>query len=111
MANELRGLAGQLNSVSGSLSKLGIDIEALHITAAAFQAIGGTGQIIAGVIAAKEMYNTARMAEGIAQLAKYGPYALVIGPIALGAGYLMGEYIERAISTDDNGGMRRLAEV
>ena len=109
--SELTSLAGQLNQVSSAMSALGIDMDTLHITAAAFQAIGGSAQVIRGIIAAKEAYNAARMAEGLANIAKWGPYALVIGPMAVAGGYAIGEMIERAINTDDNGGMRRLAEV
>ena len=107
--SELTSLAGQLNSVSSSLSTLGINMSALQRTAAAFQLIGGTGQVIKGLIAAKEAYNTMKAAEGAAHLAKYGPWALGVAAAATAGGIFMGELIERTINTDDGAGMRALA--
>ena len=69
--SDLTSLAGSINKMSSSLSNLGIDVRALQVTGAAFQAIGGSGQIIKGIIAAKQAYNAIRLAEGTAHLAKY----------------------------------------
>ncbi len=108
-AESFNSLAGQLNTVTSSLKTLGIDMTALQTTAAAFQLIGGSGQVIAGIIAAKESYNAVKAAEGTAHLAKYGPYALAVGAVAVAGGYAMGQLIERAVNVPDNGaGMRGL---
>lgn len=106
---ELDALGGQIASIYGSLRTLGIDTQALQVTAAAFQAIGGTAQVVRGLIAAKEAYNAVRLAEGSANLLKYGPAALVVAPLALAGGYAMGEWIERTVDVDDGGaGLRAI---
>lgn len=108
--SDLTSLAGNINKMSSSLQKLGVDIGALQTTAAAFQLIGGTGQIIKGLIAAKQAYNAFRLAEGTAHLAKYTVGAAAIAALAVAGGVAMGVMIEKAISTDDSGaGMRGLA--
>lgn len=107
---DLTSLAGSINKMSTSLAQLGIDMTALQVTAGAFQLIGGSAKIIQGLIAAKTAYNNIRMAEGVAHLAKYGPYAAVIAPLAIAGGAAIGMAIEQAISTTDDGaGMRALA--
>lgn len=112
MANELKGLAKDVNQVSSSLSALGIDMTSFQTTAAAFGLIAGSAQIVSALIAVKQAYNAARLAEGLANVAKWGPYALVVGPLALAGGYAIGEIIERTINTrDDGAGIRALAEV
>ena len=106
----LTSLAGSINKVSTSLAKLGVDVEALTITAGAFQLIGGTGQVIRGIIAAKQAYNAMRLAEGTAHLAKYTVGAGAVAALAIAGGVAMGVMIEQAINTDDSGsGMRSLA--
>ena len=108
--SELTSLAGSINKMSTSLSRLGIDIGALQATGAAFQLIGGSAQIIKGIIAAKQAYNAMRLAEGAAQLAKYTIGAGAVAALAVAGGVAMGVMIERAINTDDSGaGMRALA--
>ena len=107
---DLTSLAGNINKMSSSLSQLGVDIGALQTTAAAFQLIGGTGQVIKGLIAAKEAYNAFRLAEGTAHLAKYTVGAVAIAGLAVAGGVAMGVMIEQAINTQDDGtGMRSLA--
>lgn len=109
-AREAKGFAGDINRISSSLERLGIDATALKVTSAAFQAIGGTGQVIRGIISAKEAYNAYRLAEGTANVAKWGPFAVGVGAAAVAGGILMGEMIERHIRTADDGqGMRGLA--
>jgi len=107
---ELTSLAGSINKMSSSLQQLGVDMGALQVTAAAFQLIGGTGQIIKGLIAAKQAYNAIRLAEGTAHLAKYTVGAGAVAALAVAGGVAMGVMIENAINTDDSGqGMRALA--
>jgi len=100
--SELTSLAGQLNSVTGSLRTLGIDLGALRQTAAAFQLIGGTGQVIKGLIEAKRTLNVAKAAWGAANIAKWGP---ILGPIiaasAIAGGVFIGREIERYAHVDD----------
>lgn len=108
--SDLTSLAGSINKMSSSLSNLGIDVRALQVTGAAFQAIGGTGQIIKGIIAAKQAYNAIRLVEGTAHLAKYTIGAGAVAALAVAGGVAMGVMIENAINTDDSGqGMRNLA--
>ena len=110
MSNDLTSLGRSIGQISASLQSLGVDMEALQITAAAFQLIGGTGQIIKGLIVAKEAYNAIRLAEGTAQLAKYTVGAAAVAAAAIAGGVAMGIMIEQAINTDDSGqGMRNLA--
>lgn len=107
---DVRPLAGKLNSINGALQRLGIDMEALQITAASFQLIGGTGQIIKGLIAAKEAYNSLRLAEGVANLVKYGPLALAVAGGATAGALVMSELIDRYVTVDDSdAGMRMIA--
>jgi len=107
---ELTSLAGSINKMSSSLQKLGVDIGALQTTAAAFQLIGGAGQVIKGLIAAKQAYNAFRLAEGTAHLAKYTVAAGAVAALAVAGGVAIGAMIEQAINTDDSGsGMRGLA--
>ena len=108
--SELTSLAGSINRMSSSLSQLGIDIGALQATGAAFQLIGGSAQIIKGIITAKQAYNAMRLAEGTAHLAKYALAAPAVAALAVAGGVAMGMMIEQAISTTDDGaGMRALA--
>ena len=110
MSNDLRTLASSIDRMSSSLSQLGVDLGALETASAAFQLIGGTGQVIKGIIAAKEAYNAFRLAEGTAQLAKYTVGAAAVAALAVAGGVAMGAMIERAINTTDDGqGMRALA--
>ena len=108
-------LAGKLNSISSSLDQLGFDTGSLQTTVAAFQLIGGTGQVLRGIIAAKEAYNTVRLAEGMAHLAKWGAVSLGVGAVVVGASAVAGaiameELIDRYIRVDDSdGGMRQMA--
>lgn len=124
--SELTSLASGINSATRSLSQLGVDIRALEITGAAFQAIAGTGQIIKGMISAKEAAIAFKAAYGTAHLAKYTVGAGAVAALALAGGIAMGvaiettagvsdngrgvSIIERAVRTDDSGaGMRALA--
>ena len=108
--SELTSLAGQLNSVTSSLRTLGIDLGALRTTAAAFQLIGGTGQVIKGIISAKQAYNTAKAAWGAAHIAKWGPGALAVGGMAVAGGVAMGQLIERYAHVEDNdAGLRMIS--
>ena len=110
MSNDLTSLARSVNRISTSLSQLGVDIGALQTTAAAFELVGGTAQIIRGIIAAKEAVIAFKAAYGTAQLSKYTVGAAAVAAMAVAGGIAMGEMIERAISTTDNGqGMRALA--
>lgn len=104
----LNSLAGQLNSVNTSLHALGIDLGALRTTAAAFQLIGGSAQVIKGLISAKQAYNTVRAAWGAANIAKWGPGALAVGATAVAGGVLMGQMIERHAHVDDSDAGLRL---
>lgn len=105
----VNALAGQISSISGALRTLGIDFNSLQTTAAAFQLIGGSAQILKGIIAAKQAYNAARAAEGIAHLAKYGPYAPAVAVTALSAGLVMGAAIDRVVNVPDtDAGVRAL---
>ena len=106
--SDLNSLAGQLNGVTSSLRTLGIDLGALRTTAAAFQAIGGTAQVIKGIISAKQAYNTAKAAWGAANIAKWGPGAFAVGAMAVAGGVAMGQLIERAVRVDDNDAGLRL---
>jgi len=109
MTNELSSLAGQLNRVNSALSTLGVDLRSLETTAAAFQLIGGTSQIIKGIIAAKTALTAIKAAEGAAHLAKYTIGAGAVAALATAGGVAMGMMIEKAISTQDDGqGIRGL---
>lgn len=108
--SELTSLAGQLNSISGGMRQIGVDIGPLQMAAGALQLVGGMGEAVKGLIAAKQAYNTMRAAEGAAQLAKWGPYAIAVGAAATAGGVLMGQMIERAVSVPDtDAGMRMMA--
>ena len=108
-ANELTSLAGKMNKVNTALSKLGVDMAALQTTAAAFQMVGGTAQVVRGLISAHEAYNAMKEAEAVAQLAKWGPYAVAVAGIAAAGAYAMGEMIERTVRiTDDGAGIRAI---
>lgn len=107
---DVRPLAGKLNSITHALDRLGIEAGSLQIMAASFQLIGGTGQVIKGIIAAKEAYNSAKLAEGVAQLVKYGPYALAVAGGAVAGAMVMSEIIDRYVTVDDSdAGMRQIA--
>ena len=107
---DIRPLAGKLNKVNGALGRLGIDMGALQTTVAAFQLIGGSGQVIKGIIAAKNAYNTMKLAEGTAHLAKYGPAALLVAGTATAGALVMSEIIDRYVTVDDSdAGMRAIA--
>jgi len=109
---ELNRLAGGIRGISASMQKLGVDISFLQTTAAAFQLVGGTGQVIKGLIAAKQAYNVVRAAEGAAHLAKYTVGAAAVAAAAAAGGAAMGIAIDRAVQmnvTADGAGMRALA--
>ena len=108
MTIELRSFAGKINGIAGAMSRLGIETEYLRTAGAAFQLIGGSGQVVRGLIAAKEAYNAMRAAEGAAQLAKYTVGAAFVAGLAAAGGAALGMMIERAVS-DDGPGMRALA--
>lgn len=109
MGDELTSLAGKLNQTSNALSKLGIDMAFLQQTSAAFSMMGGSAQVVRGIISAREAYNTAKAAYGAAQLAKWGPYAVAVGAAAAAGAYMMGEMIERTVrATDDGAGIRAI---
>jgi len=108
----LNRLAGGIRGISASMQKLGVDISFLQTTAAAFQLVGGTGQVIKGLIAAKQAYNVVRAAEGAAHLAKYTVGAAAVAAAAAAGGAAMGIAIDRAVQmnvTADGAGMRALA--
>lgn len=108
--SDLNSLASQLNSVNTSLRTLGIDLGALRTASAAFQLIGGSAQVIKGLIGAKQAYNTARAAWGAANIAKWGPGALAVGAMAVTGGVLMGQMIERYANVDDSdAGLRMIS--
>ena len=110
MSNDLTSLGRSINQISGSLSQLGIDMGALQVTSAAFQMVGGSAQILKGLIATYNAYNAFKAAYGAAHLAKYGLGALAVAALATAGGVAMGVMIERAINTTDDGqGMRALA--
>lgn len=107
---DVRPLAGNLNQVNTALGKLGVDISALQTAVAAFQLIGGSGQIIKGIIAAKQAYNARRLAEGTANLVKYGPFALAVAGGATAGALVMSEIIDRYVRVDDSdAGIRAIA--
>ena len=107
---ELSSLAGQINGITNALRTLGIDTRALQQTAAAFQLIGGTSQVIKSLISAKEAYNTAKAAYGAAHLVKYGPYGLAVGATAVAVGVLVGQQIEKwAHVEDSDAGLRMIS--
>jgi len=106
--SELTSFAGRIRGIAGSMRQLGIETQYLETVSASFQLIGGSGQIIKGLIAAKEAYNAARMAEGMAQLAKYTFGAAAVATLAAAGGAAMGIMIERAVS-NNGAGMRALA--
>ena len=111
-AQELNRLAGGVHKIATSMQRLGVDIAAIETTAAAFQLIGGTGQVIKGLIAAKQAYNAVRAAEGMAHLAKYTVGAAVVAAMAAAGGAAIGMAIDRAAQmnvTADGAGMRALA--
>ena len=105
---ELNSLAGKISQTSNALRTLGIDIDALQKTAAAFQMIGGTGEIIKGIISAKQAYATAKAAWGTANIAKWGPGAFAVGAAAVAGGVAMGALIERYARVDDSDAGLRL---
>ena len=110
MANDFTSLARSLNTVSNSLSKLGVDMQSLTMISAAFELVGGSSQIIKGIIAAKTALAAFKAAEGTAQLAKYTIGAAAVAALAVAGGVAMGVMIERAINTTDDGqGLRSLA--
>lgn len=106
--SDLTSFAGSINRISHSLRTLGIDSQALQQTAAAFQIIGGTSQVLKGIINAKRAYNTAKAAWGTANLVKYGPSALVVGAAAVAGGVWIGQEIERHVTVSDGGEGLRL---
>lgn len=107
---DVRPLAGKLNSVNSALHNLGIDTGSLQVAVASFQLIGGSGQVIKGIIAAKEAYNARRLAEGTANLVKYGPFALAVAGGAVAGALAMSEIIDRYVTVDDSdAGMRAIA--
>lgn len=108
MTAQLRSFAGSINRIGTAMQKLGIETQYLETVSASFQLIGGSGQVIKGLIAAKEAYNAARAAEGVAQLAKYTVGAGVVAALATAGGIAMGVMIEQAIK-DDGAGLRALA--
>ena len=105
---DLNSFAGSINRISHSLRTLGIDSVALQQTAAAFQLIGGAGQVIKGIIAAKQAYATAKAAWGAANIAKWGPGALAVGAAAVAGGVWIGQEIERHVTVSDGGEGLRL---
>lgn len=108
MTAELQSFAGKIGGMASAMRQLGIDTAHLETVTAAFQLIGGSGQVIKGLIAAKQAYNAMRAAEGAAQLAKYTVGAAFVAGLAAAGGAAMGMMIERAVS-DDGPGMRALA--
>lgn len=111
-AQELNSLAGGIRGISTSMQKLGVDTAFLETTAAAFQLVGGSGQVIKGLIAAKQAYNVMRAAEGVAQLAKYTVGAAAVAALAAAGGAAIGIMIDQAVQssvTADGAGLRALA--
>jgi hypothetical protein len=110
MTDDLTSLGRSIGQISNSLRSLGVDMGALQATSAAFQMVGGSAQILKGLIATYNAYNAFKAAEGTAHLAKYGLGALGVAALATAGGVAMGVMIERAINTTDDGqGMRALA--
>ena len=106
--SELTSFAGRIRGIAGSMRQLGIETQYLETVSASFQLIGGSGQVLKGIIAAKEAYNAARAAEGVAQLAKYTVGAAAVAALATAGGIAMGVMIEQA-RKDDGAGLRALA--
>ncbi len=109
---ELNRLAGGVRGIATSMRHLGVDMQALETTAAAFQLFSGVGQVVKGLIAAKQAYNVIRAAEGAAHLAKYTVGAAAVAALAAAGGAAMGMAIDRAVQmhvTADGAGMRALA--
>ena len=109
---ELNRLAGGVRGIATSMRHLGVDIQALETTAAAFQLFSGVGQVVKGLIAAKQAYNAIRAAEGAAHLAKYTVGAAAVAAAAAAGGAAMGIMIDRAVQMNvsaDGAGMRALA--
>ena len=107
---QMNSLAGNLNKVSRVLERMGLDMTALQITAGAFQLVGGSAQVIRGLILAKEAYCAMRAAEGTAHLAKYTFGAAAVAAAAVAGGVAMGVMIEQTINaTGDGAGIRAIA--
>lgn len=110
MTSDLTSLGRSVGQISKSLSQLGVDIGALETTAAAFQMVGGSAQILKGIIGIYHVYNAIKAAEGAAHLAKYTIGAVAVAALATAGGVAMGEMIERTINTTDDGqGLRSLS--
>ena len=110
MTDDLTSLGRSIGQISNSLRALGVDMGALQATSAAFQMVGGSAQILKGLIAVYNAYNAFKVAKGSAHLAKYGLGALGVAALATAGGVAMGVMIERAINTTDDGqGIRSLA--
>ena len=108
MNNDLKPMARGISQISNSLRTIGIDSEALRRTAAAFQLIGGTGDVIKGLISARQAYNTAKAAMGTAHLLKYGLYAPAVAALAIAGGVYIGREVERYAHVDDSDAGLRL---
>ena len=105
---ELSSFAGSITKASNALRSLGIDSQALQQTAAAFQLIGGTSQVIKSLLSARQAYNTARAAIGTAHLLKYGIYAPAVGALAVAGGVWIGQEIEKYARVEDSDAGLRL---
>ena len=74
--------------------------------------MGGTGEIIKGLIAAKQAYNVVRATEGVAQLAKYTVGAVAVAALAVAGGVAMEIAIDQAVDMHvpaDDAGLRLIA--
>ena len=106
--SELTSFAGRIRGIAGSMRQLGIETQYLETAGAAFQMIGGSGQVIKGLIGVYSAFNAIKAAEGAAHLAKYTMGAAIVAGLAVAGGVAMGVMIEQAIS-DDGAGLRSLA--
>lgn len=106
--SELTSFATRIRGIAGSMRKLGIEMQYLDTIGASFQMIGGSGQVIKGLIGVYSAFNAAKAAEGAAHLAKYTVGAAAVAALATAGGIAMGVMIEQAIS-DDGAGLRALA--
>ena len=106
--SELTSFAGRIRGIAGSMRQLGIETQYLETVGASFQLIGGSGQVIKGLIGVYTAFNAVKAAEGAAHLAKYTVGAGVVAALATAGGIAMGVMIEQAIK-DDGAGLRALA--
>jgi hypothetical protein len=96
----MRQYAGSISKISSSLKSYGIDTSKIMMVTAAMQGISGASAVYNGYVSAVSAVRAIKSTEYAANLAKWGPYAVVIAAASVAAGYAAGDILDRYANQD-----------